>query len=171
MMDGWMDGWMSGSMPGWMDVWMDTDPDVSSRTRFWTYVDRVSTWVQWFEHHGCIKVAVQGIRARRNGFLADCGSNHSLAAVFWASKGAHGVDFSNMNEKTAAILMLEAVNLQKWMRILHPFWPPGGPDFWCHYEIACCPSFFNENPAAGNTTAKTAMQWMKPWICQMNENP
>ena len=115
-MDGWMnERWMDGSMPGWMDGWMDTDPDVPSRTRFWTYVHRISTWIQWFEHHGCIKVAVQGIGAHKNGFLAAMLlESYVLLQSFEGARGAHGEDFSNMNENTAAILMLEAVNLQKW---------------------------------------------------------
>jgi len=67
-----------------------------------------------------------------------------------------------MNEKTAAILIIEAPNLQKVYESCSDFGPPGWPDFWCDHEIVCYLSAFNENPPAGSTIAKTVVQCLKP---------
>ncbi len=72
------------------------------------------------------------------------------------------MDYSNMSEKTAAILMLEALSLQKVYESCTRFDPPGWPDFWCDHEIVCYLSVFNEKTQAGSTIAKTGMQCFKP---------
>ena len=67
-----------------------------------------------------------------------------------------------MNEKTAAILMIEAPNLQKVYESCIDFDSPGWPDFWGDHEIVGYLSVFNENPCTGSTIAKTVMQCFKP---------
>ena len=67
-----------------------------------------------------------------------------------------------MNQNTAAILMLEALSLQKVYESCIDFDPPEWPDFWCDHEIVCYLSAFNENPCTGSTIAKTVMQCFKP---------
>ena len=62
----------------------------------------------------------------------------------------------------AAILMLEALSLQKVYESCIAFDHPGWPDFWCDQEIVCYLSAFNENPPAGSTIAKTVVQCLKP---------
>ena len=62
----------------------------------------------------------------------------------------------------AAILMLEALSLQKVYESCIDFDPPGWPDFWWKQEFVCYLSVFNEKPPAGSTIAKTVMQWFKP---------
>ena len=58
----------------------------------------------------------------------------------------------------AAILMVEALSLQKVYESCSDFDPPGWPDFWCDHEIVCYLTAFNENPCTGSTTEPAATQ-------------
>ena len=62
----------------------------------------------------------------------------------------------------AAVLMLEALSLQKVYESWIDVDPPGRPEFWCDHEIVCYLSVFNENPRTGSTIAKTVVQCLKP---------
>ena len=60
-----------------------------------------------------LKSRCKALEHIRMAFWPLCYSNKTFCYIILSEQGAHRVDFCNMNENTAAILMLEAVNLQK----------------------------------------------------------